>query len=69
MPKSKVPPEVREYLAAIGAKGGKVLTPAKRAHLRNVASKGGKAMSAKRLAQIRAMTEARVAKQRQQRTT
>ena len=55
--------EVRSYLAAIGAKGGKQLTPAKREHLRNIASKGGKALSAKRLAQIRAMTEQRVARQ------
>ncbi len=59
----KASEEVRKFLAAIGAKGGKQLTPAKREHLRKIASKGGKALSAKRLAQIRAMTEQRVARQ------
>jgi hypothetical protein len=55
--------EIRSFLAAIGAKGGKTVTPAKRAHLQKIASKGGKALSAKRLAQIREMTETRVANQ------
>jgi hypothetical protein len=60
----KLNPEVSKFMAAIGAKGGKTVTPAKRAHLLKIASKGGKALSAKRLAQIRAMTEKRVAQQR-----
>jgi hypothetical protein len=59
----KASQEVRTFLAAIGAKGGKTVTPAKRAHLQKIAAKGGKTLSGKRLAQIREMTEKRVAKQ------
>jgi len=55
--------EVRSYLAAIGAKGGKTVTPKKRAHLSSISSKGGKSLTPKKLAQIRAMTAKRVAKQ------
>jgi hypothetical protein len=62
----KASEEVRKFLAAIGAKGGKQLTPAKREHLRKIAGKGGKSVTPKRLAQIRAMTEQRVARQRAQ---
>ena len=59
--------EVRNYLAAIGAKGGKTVTPKKLAHLSKISSKGGKSLTPKKLAQIRAMTEKRMAKRREQR--
>lgn len=58
--------EVRSYLAAIGAKGGKTVTPKKLAHLSRISSKGGKSLTAKKLAQVRAMTEKRLAKQQEQ---
>jgi len=58
---------VRTYLAAIGAKGGKTVTPKKVAHLTKIASKGGKSLTPKKLAQVRAMTEKRLARQRAQR--
>jgi len=59
--------EVRSYLAAIGAVGGKTVTPKKIAHLTKISSKGGKSLTPKKLAQVRAMTEKRLAKQRAQR--
>jgi hypothetical protein len=64
MDNPKANEEVRKFLAAIGAKGGKVLTEKKKAHLNKVASKGGKTVTPKRLAQIRKMVADRVAKQR-----
>ena len=62
----KVNNEVRKYLAAIGAKGGKTVTPKKVAHLTKIASKGGKSLTPKKLAQLRAMRE-RLAELRAQR--
>ena len=59
--------EVRNYLAAIGAKGGKTVTPKKLAHLTKIRSKGGKTVTPKKLAHLRKMTEERVARQRAQR--
>jgi hypothetical protein len=59
----KASQEVRKFLAAIGAKGGKTVTPVKRAHLSKIASKGGKTVSPKKLAHLRAMTAQRVARQ------
>jgi hypothetical protein len=53
--------ETRRYLAAIGAKGGKTVTPKKLAHLSKIASKGGKSLTPKKLAQVRAMREKRLA--------
>ena len=64
MPSTKPSAAARKYLAAIGAKGGKTVTDKKRAHLDKIASKGGKTVTPKKLAHIRAMTAARVAKQR-----
>ena len=58
--------EVRNYLAAIGAKGGKTVTPKKLAHLSKISSKGGKSLTPKKLAQVRAMTQKRMAKRREQ---
>jgi len=49
--------EVRSYLAAIGAKGGKTVTPKKRAHLSKISSKGGKSLTPKKLAHLSAMRE------------
>jgi len=56
-----------ELLAAIGAKGGKTVTPKKRAHLSKISSKGGKSLIPKKLAQVRAMWEKRWAKPRAER--
>jgi hypothetical protein len=68
---SEVPPqklvaseEVRRFMAAAGALGGKTVTPKKRAHLSAIASKGGKSLSPKKLAQLQAMREKRWAQQR-----
>ena len=63
MAKSKTSEAAREYLASIGAKGGKTVTAKKRAHLGKIAAKGGKTVTPKKLAHLRAMTAARVAKQ------
>jgi hypothetical protein len=65
MPKLRPSDEARKYLATIGAKGGKTVTPKKRAHLGKIAAKGGKTVTPKKLAHLRAMTAARVAKQQQ----
>lgn len=59
--------EVRQYLAAIGAKGGKTVTPKKLAHLNKIQAKGGKTVTPKKLAHLRKMTAERVARQRAQR--
>jgi len=56
--------EVRNYLAAIGAKGGKSFTPKKQAQLSRIQSKGGKTVTPKKLAHLRKMTAERVARQR-----
>ena len=63
MANSKLNEVARQYLASIGAKGGKTVTSKKRAHLGKIASKGGKTVTPKKLAHLRAMTAARVAKQ------
>jgi general stress protein YciG len=65
MAKSKTSEAAREYMASIGAKGGKTVTAKKRAHLGKIAAKGGKTVTPKKLAHLRAMTAARVAKQQQ----
>jgi hypothetical protein len=44
--------KVRNYLAAIGAQGGKTVTPKKLAHLTKIQSKGGKSLTPKKLAQF-----------------
>jgi hypothetical protein len=67
MANPKANEEVRKFLAAIGAKGGKTLTEKKKAHLSKVASKGGKTVTPKRLAQIRKMVADRVARQKAER--
>jgi hypothetical protein len=59
--------EVRDYLAAIGAKGGKAFTLKKKAQLSKIQSKGGKTVTPKKLAHLRKMTAERVAKQKAQR--
>ncbi len=59
---------VRNYLAAIGAKGGKTVTPKKRAHLNRISSKGGKSLTPKKLAHLSAMRE-KLAKLRAERLT
>jgi hypothetical protein len=64
MANPKANEEVRKYLAAIGAKGGKSFTEKKKAHIIKIAGKGGKTVTPKRLAQIRKMVADRVAKQR-----
>jgi hypothetical protein len=61
MTEPKATKEVRQFLAAIGAKGGKTVTPKK------LQSKGGKSLSPKKLAQVRAMREKRLAKLRAER--
>jgi hypothetical protein len=63
MASSQTSAEVREYLATIGAKGGKTVTPKKLAHLSKIQSSGGKTVTPKKLAHLRKMTAARVAKQ------
>ena len=67
MTEIKASKEVRKYLATIGAKGGKTVTPKKVAHLAKISSKGGKSLTPKKLAQVRAMTVARLAKQKARR--
>jgi general stress protein YciG len=64
MANSKLSDAARKYLASIGAKGGKTVTAMKRAHLSKIAAKGGKTVTPKKLAHLRAMTAARVAKQK-----
>ena len=64
MTEIKVNSEVRQFLAAIGAKGGKTVTPKKLAHLTKIQSKGGKTVTPKKLAHLRKMTAERVARQR-----
>jgi hypothetical protein len=54
---------VRQYLAAIGAKGGSSFTEKKKAQLSKIQSKGGKTLSPKKLAHLRKMTAERVARQ------
>ena len=64
-PAAEIPPateEIRNFLGAIGAKGGASVTPAKRAHLQAISSKGGKSLTPKKLAQLQAMREKRWAK-------
>jgi hypothetical protein len=56
--------EVRNYLAAIGAKGGKTVTPKKLAHLASIASKGGKTVTEKKRKHLRKALAARWAKVR-----
>jgi hypothetical protein len=56
--------EVRNYLAAIGAKGGKTVTPKKVAHLASIASKGGKTVTEKKREHLRKAIAARWAKAR-----
>jgi hypothetical protein len=64
MASSTTSAEVRKYLATIGSKGGKTVTPKKLAHLSKIQSAGGKTVTPKKLAHLRKMTAARVAKQR-----
>jgi hypothetical protein len=64
MASSKPSAEVRKYMATIGAKGGKTVTPKKLAHLSKIQASGGKTVTPKKLAHLRKMTAARVAKQR-----
>ncbi len=55
---------VKKYLAEIGAKGGKTVTPKKLAHLASIASKGGKTLTEKKREQLRKAAAARWAKAR-----
>ena len=56
--------EVRNYLAAIGAKGGKTVTPKKVAHLASIAAKGGQTVTAKKREHLRKALAIRWAKAR-----
>jgi hypothetical protein len=67
MTTSKVPPQVRKFLATIGAKGGNAFTDKKKAQLSKIQSKGGKTVTPKKLAHLRKMTAERVARQKAQR--
>ncbi len=44
--------EIRSYLAAIGAKGGKTVTPKKLAHLRKISVAGRKTVTPKKRAHL-----------------
>lgn len=59
--------EVRQYLATIGAKGGKSFTEKKKAQLSRISSKGGKTVTPKKLAHLRKMVAERVARQKAER--
>jgi hypothetical protein len=67
MPTPKPSNEVRTYLAAIGAKGGKSFTEKKKVQLSKIQSKGGKTVTPKKLAHLRKMTAERVARQKAER--
>ena len=54
--------EVRKFMAAAGAKGGKTVTPKKVAHLASIAAKGGKTVTAKKREHLRKALAARWAK-------
>jgi hypothetical protein len=54
--------EVRKFLAAAGAKGGKAKSPKKAAHLASIASKGGKTVTAKKREHLKKALAARWAK-------
>lgn len=60
----KASEEVRKFLAAAGAKGGKAVTPKKLAHLASIASKGGKTVTEKKREHLRKALAARWAKAR-----
>jgi len=54
--------EVRKFLAAAGAKGGKAKSPKKKAHLASIASKGGKTVTPKKREHLKKALAARWAK-------